>query len=374
MSQTRLPSAWQSRPARSATASSTGCTSVGDSLITRSTSAVAVWRSSASLVSLNRRAFWIAMTAWSANVLSSASSFAVNGEGGWRTTMIEPMPWSSHSIGTQAAEKLPTCSTVSRAQALDSAIWSLSPICTMLRLRMARPVALLSTGMGKVRVIVLTIEPRIAAGCTRPSSRTTTIPRCSVPNSRWQLSRIFSNTGFGSAIELLITCSTSAVAVCCSSASWVSLNSRAFCSADRRGRDGGQQPLVVGIVGALGLRALDADHAQAGVACDDGHPEVRPRLTADDVRAELQLAPVHLAVDDQGLACLDDPAGEPFAILQRLVIRIAVLVREVDHAARGLEQGDVSEVGLEHRADLVADEVDQAGQFEELRPRCCDAC
>ena len=68
--------------ARSAIASNTGCTSVGDSLMTRSTSAVAVWRSSASFVSLNSRAFWIAMTAWSAKVLSSASSASENGRGG----------------------------------------------------------------------------------------------------------------------------------------------------------------------------------------------------------------------------------------------------------------------------------------------------
>src|SRR5205085_4278182 len=42
--------ALQSFVARSATASSTGCTSVGELLITFSTSAVAVWRSRASLV------------------------------------------------------------------------------------------------------------------------------------------------------------------------------------------------------------------------------------------------------------------------------------------------------------------------------------
>ena len=47
-------------------------------------------------------------------------------------------------------------------------------------------------------------------------------------NSRWQLSRIFSNTGCASATELLMTCSTSAVAVCRSSASCVSLNRRTF--------------------------------------------------------------------------------------------------------------------------------------------------
>ena len=54
------------------------------------------------------------------------------------------------------------------------------------------------------------------------------MPSCSVANRCWQLSRILSNTGAVSATELLITCSTSAVAVCCSSASFVSLNSRTF--------------------------------------------------------------------------------------------------------------------------------------------------
>ena len=47
-------------------------------------------------------------------------------------------------------------------------------------------------------------------------------------NSRSQLSRILSNTGWVSATELLMTCSTSAVAVCCSSASVVSLSRRTF--------------------------------------------------------------------------------------------------------------------------------------------------
>ncbi len=51
--------------ARSAMASNTGCTSVGDSLITARISAVAVCRSSASCVSLNSRAFSIAISAWS---------------------------------------------------------------------------------------------------------------------------------------------------------------------------------------------------------------------------------------------------------------------------------------------------------------------
>ena len=59
-----------------AMASNTGCTSVGDSLMTFRISAVAVCRSSASWVSLNRRTFSIAITAWSAKVCSSAISLA----------------------------------------------------------------------------------------------------------------------------------------------------------------------------------------------------------------------------------------------------------------------------------------------------------
>src|SRR5262245_52440694 len=51
-------------------ASNTGCTSSGELAITFRMSAVAVCRSSASLVSLNSRTFWIAITAWSAKVCS----------------------------------------------------------------------------------------------------------------------------------------------------------------------------------------------------------------------------------------------------------------------------------------------------------------
>jgi hypothetical protein len=53
--------------------------SVGELLMTLRISAVAVCRSSASLVSLNRRTFSIAITAWSAKVFSSAICFSVNG-------------------------------------------------------------------------------------------------------------------------------------------------------------------------------------------------------------------------------------------------------------------------------------------------------
>ena len=66
--------------------SSTGCRSVGERLITRRISAVAVCCSSASVSSrfrasssANSRTFSIAITAWSAKVSSSAICLSVNG-------------------------------------------------------------------------------------------------------------------------------------------------------------------------------------------------------------------------------------------------------------------------------------------------------
>ena len=53
----------------------------------------------ASCACLNRRAFWIAITAWSAKVCSNDSSLSEKGRGGWRITQIDPMPRSSHSMG-----------------------------------------------------------------------------------------------------------------------------------------------------------------------------------------------------------------------------------------------------------------------------------
>ena len=59
------------------TASNTGCTSDGELAMTFRMSAVAVCRSSASCVSLNSRAFSMAITAWSAKVLQQFNLFFV---------------------------------------------------------------------------------------------------------------------------------------------------------------------------------------------------------------------------------------------------------------------------------------------------------
>ena len=81
-----------------------GWTSVGELLMTERISAVAVCRSSASLVSLNNRAFWMAMTAWSAKVCRSDSSLGLNGPVE-RATPIAPMPRPSRSMGANTIER-----------------------------------------------------------------------------------------------------------------------------------------------------------------------------------------------------------------------------------------------------------------------------
>ena len=57
-------------------------------------------------VSLNSRAFWIAITAWSAKVCSIRASASVNGRRSRRNTMIEPMPRPSLIIGASTSDQL----------------------------------------------------------------------------------------------------------------------------------------------------------------------------------------------------------------------------------------------------------------------------
>ena len=65
--------------------------SCADRLITLSTSAVAVCCSSAASVSLNRRAFSMAMTAWSAKRSTSVICSSENGRGAVRHIAITPI-------------------------------------------------------------------------------------------------------------------------------------------------------------------------------------------------------------------------------------------------------------------------------------------
>ncbi len=88
-------------------ASNTGCTSVGELLMTRRMSALAVWLASASFVSLNRRTFSIAITAWSANVCSRLISAGANGRTSLRSREIAPTASPSRSSGTFSTVRKP---------------------------------------------------------------------------------------------------------------------------------------------------------------------------------------------------------------------------------------------------------------------------
>jgi hypothetical protein len=89
----------QMRAARCATASNTGCTSDGELEITRRMSLIAVCCSSDSLVSLNRRAFSIAITAWSAKALISATCLPSKAKASLRAVTMAPITDPSRNIG-----------------------------------------------------------------------------------------------------------------------------------------------------------------------------------------------------------------------------------------------------------------------------------
>ena len=99
---------------RSAIASNTGCTSDGELAITLRMSAVAVCRSSASCVSLNSRAFSIAITAWSAKVCCSASSSSVKAASRSRYTIIAPIALPSRRSGVPQIVRMPAARAADR--------------------------------------------------------------------------------------------------------------------------------------------------------------------------------------------------------------------------------------------------------------------
>ncbi len=90
----------QRRTALRAMQSNTGCTFDGELAMTLKISAVAVCRSSASLVSLNKRTFSIAITACSAKVFSNSICVSGKGRAAARKMLIAPTGCPSRSIGT----------------------------------------------------------------------------------------------------------------------------------------------------------------------------------------------------------------------------------------------------------------------------------
>ena len=98
---------WRAKPGGRRDDSNTGCTSVCDRLITLRISLVAVCRSSASWVSLNRRTFSIAIPACAAKVWSSAICSPGNGPGSGRPTVMAPIGLPSRTRGTASMLRKP---------------------------------------------------------------------------------------------------------------------------------------------------------------------------------------------------------------------------------------------------------------------------
>ena len=211
--------------------SNTGCTSVGDSLMTRSTSDVAVCRASASWVSLNRRTFSIAITAWSANERMSAIWRASKISASGRAVPIAPMTRPSRTIGVKSTELKPN-SRAKRWVAGGVAGSSSAANCVVSCVSMTRP-PMFEPSRGRGKLAASRSKPSLppSAGISIISSRRSCTAANCVPKSFRRLATMASNTGWTSVGELAMTFRISAVAVWRCSASAVSSTSRTFSSA-----------------------------------------------------------------------------------------------------------------------------------------------
>ena len=214
----------RSRLALSAIASNTGCTSDGELAITFKISAVAVCRSSASLVSLNSRTFSMAMTAWSAKVCNNSTSLAANAPASLRDTVITPIGLPLWSMGTDNAARNPRRRARSRFCGLGSTRASETLIAD--RSKMQRPANTAASGrIGywfRRNCSVSGRAPRAAPKCNSSPSKLVT--KTDHASGRLIVrSATASSTGCTSSGEPAMTFNISAVASCCLRASFRSL-------------------------------------------------------------------------------------------------------------------------------------------------------
>ena len=127
----------------------------------------------ASCVSLNSRAFWIAITAWSAKVLSSAISLSLKGFIGTRATAKAPMPLPCQNMGTYSCECLPSIEVFSRKRAWH--IGAVQHVGIVKDRARAQAVA---------RARLVAPAPGSCGACTRESSGTLHRRRSAAPRSR----------------------------------------------------------------------------------------------------------------------------------------------------------------------------------------------
>src|SRR5262249_48545141 len=137
-------SALQRRPADSTSVCSTDFRSKVERLMTLSTSAVAVccWRDSLNssvraFTSSNSRAFSIAITAWSAKVVTKSICLSVKGCTDLRASMMTPMAVPSRSSGTPRTVRTPPAARFPAACIQNRSV-HLAPVPLWLRASSAR--------------------------------------------------------------------------------------------------------------------------------------------------------------------------------------------------------------------------------------------
>ena len=173
-------------------------------LITRSTSAVAVCCSSASLVSLNRRAFWIAITAWSAKVVAARSPLSEKRRRAcWRRTNdADRLALPQHRNGEALAREDAMPSSSRRWR--ECRAGTSGSTCTSVEVEDAALQQRCFVGAESRRLRNMPASARARAHGALPGARTDgrrrrtsedAAARCSPQQPASQLSRIFSNTG-----------------------------------------------------------------------------------------------------------------------------------------------------------------------------------
>ncbi len=291
-----------SRSVLSRMRSNTGVALEIELLMTCSTSAVAVWRSSASLVSLNSRVFSMAITAWSAKVLSSSTCEVLNSPASVRDTPIVPIALSPRSIGTTIRLRKPNAA----AAAFTSA--GMSDLGISLRM-IGRPLAAArlwefedeESGAGKrARMALVAALVPAATPTTRSSSSTTRVTSPPVPpKRRLALSAIASNTGWTSDGELAISLRTSEVAACRSSASLL-CSRAAFNCRFRPANSDATEPFCLRAADGSGFRGADLEAF--------GEPDLLTRgRRLPTAKARFPAFPLALAISSHPAPKLADP-------------------------------------------------------------------
>ncbi len=195
----------------------------------------------------------MAMTAWSANVLSSSIWLSVNRQGTVRATKIAPMTCPSRTIGTPRQPRQPAARAVSLCSYWGSA--RTSGTWTTAEVRTARAITdSVVRGIGNARRTTSRRSAATPCSEVKWSISPSTLETRPISASHRLLARspMMSNTGCTSVGELLMTRRISAVAVCCPSAS-VRSRLRASSSCEEADVLDGDDRLVAKVVSELDL-------------------------------------------------------------------------------------------------------------------------